>query len=294
MKIVRYSYNGKTAFGIAEREQIAPLTAFGIPEVGTLAELAALDAEKGLDTYVAAAGEKAWKDAIPASDAAILAPCVRPPHDIICVGVNYRAHREELDGQHMSDGGSNILFFGKRCSRMTNPGETLVYDPALDDTLDYEVELAVVIGRTGKNIPREEVPDYVFGYSVFNDFSLRGTQKGRGQWYLGKSADGLSAMGPCILHHSGVAYPPQFSLRSIVNGEVRQSSHTSLFLADITDIVADASRFITLEPGDIIATGTPGGVGFGFNPPKFLHDGDSVICEISEIGALENSIKAKK
>lgn len=291
MKIVRYSIDGKTAFGVWDAGRIAPLTSFGIAPVGTLAELAALDAEGSIAKTVAAAPASAWETAIPEERVRILAPCERPPHDVICVGVNYRAHREEFGGP-FRDYKSKTVFFGKRCDRMTGPGEAIKFDPALDDTLDYEVELAVIIGKGGKKIAAEDAAEHIFGYSVFNDVSLRTTQTERAQWLLGKGADTFCVMGPCVLLREGTAFPPVFPLRSFVNGEPRQSSDTSLLIAGVAELIADVSSFTTLEPGDIIATGTPGGVGKGFDPKKYMKDGDTVKCEIPDIGTLENPIKA--
>lgn len=290
MKIVRFSYNENTAFGILIQDDIVPLAAFGVPEQKTLTELAAFDAEFGLETYVTAAPESVWSQAIPLTEVVLRAPVDRPPHDVICVGVNYQEHRKESE-KAAAQLPEKIVFFGKRCGHMTGPGETVALDPAIDAAMDYETELAVILRRGGRNIPRDAAEECIFGYSIFNDFTARAVQAERGQWYLGKSIEGYSAMGPCVLHRSSAASPARFSLSCRVNGELRQSADTSQFLANIGDLIADVSRYITLEPGDIIATGTPGGVGFSYKPPRFLHHGDTVVCEISDIGILENHIK---
>jgi 2-keto-4-pentenoate hydratase/2-oxohepta-3-ene-1,7-dioic acid hydratase in catechol pathway len=156
--------------------------------------------------------------------------------------------------------------------------------------LDYEVELAVIIGKEGRNIAREEVEDYIFGYSIFNDISSRRLQREHLQWFKGKSLDTYSVLGPVIVHKSAFAYPPEVEIECRVNGEVRQHSNTNLLIHNIATIISDFSQGITLEPGDIIATGTPSGVGMGFKPPRFMKKGDLVECEIAGIGILRNRI----
>ena len=163
-----------------------------------------------------------------------------------------------------------IVYFSKRAYEIIGPEDSVKSRMDLDKKLDYEVELAVIIGKKGKDIPEEDVEEYIFGYSIFNDFSARELQQSHVQWYRGKSLDTYSAMGPVILHKSALPFPIEVDIKSFVNGELRQSSNTRLFLADIPKIISEISTGITLEAGDIIITGTPAGVGLGFNPPKFL------------------------
>lgn len=226
-------------------------------------------------------------------DVKICSPIKRPIHDILCVGVNYRKHLEETQKSFDKKFGEpeKTVYFSKRASEIIGTEDNVKSRMDLDENLDYEVELAVIIGKRGVNIPKEKVEDYIFGYSIFNDFSARGLQKSHVQWYRGKSLDTFSAMGPVILHKSVLPFPVEVDVKSFVNGELRQSSNTKLFLANISDIISEISTGITLEPGDIIITGTPAGVGLGFNPPKFLKKGDQVICEISKIGKLKNTIE---
>lgn len=222
----------------------------------------------------------------------LCSPIKRPIHDILCVGVNYRDHLEET--QKSFDEGfsepAKTVYFSKRACEIIGPGDIVKSRMDLDKNLDYEVELAVVIGKKGSDIPKEKVEDYIFGYSVFNDISARELQQSHVQWYRGKSLDTFSSMGPVILHKSALPFPVEVDVKSFVNGELRQSSNTKLFLADIPQIISEISAGITLEPGDIIITGTPSGVGMGFKPQKFMKKGDKVICEIPEIGKLENII----
>lgn len=226
-------------------------------------------------------------------DIKICSPIKRSIHDIICVGVNYRDHLEETQKNFDKgfDKPKKIVYFSKRAYEIIGPEDSVKSRMDLDKKLDYEVELAVIIGKKGKDIPEEDVEEYIFGYSIFNDFSARELQQSHVQWYRGKSLDTYSAMGPVILHKSALPFPIEVDIKSFVNGELRQSSNTRLFLADIPKIISEISTGITLEAGDIIITGTPAGVGLGFNPSKFLKKGDQVICEIPEIGKLKNIIE---
>ena len=226
-------------------------------------------------------------------DIKICSPIKRSIHDIICVGVNYRDHLEETQKNFDKgfDKPKKIVYFSKRAYDIIGPEDSVKSRMDLDKKLDYEVELAVIIGKKGKDILEEDVEEYIFGYSIFNDFSARELQQSHVQWYRGKSLDTYSAMGPVILHKSALPFPIEVDIKSFVNGELRQSSNTRLFLANIPKIISEISTGITLEAGDIIITGTPAGVGLGFNPPKFLKKGDQVICEIPEIGKLKNIIE---
>lgn len=226
-------------------------------------------------------------------DIKICSPIRKPIHDIMCVGVNYKDHLEETQKNFDKEfeKPKKIVYFSKRAYDIIGPEDSVKSRMDLDKKLDYEVELAVIIGKKGKDILEEDVEEYIFGYSIFNDFSARELQQSHVQWYRGKSLDTYSAMGPVILHKSALPFPIEVDIKSFVNGELRQSSNTRLFLANIPKIISEISTGITLEAGDIIITGTPAGVGLGFNPPKFLKKGDQVICEIPEIGKLKNIIE---
>ncbi len=227
------------------------------------------------------------------SDVEAKAPILRPPHDIICVGVNYSAHAEEVKeniGNTSKDERAETVYFGKRTSGITGPGEQIIGNFDLDRQLDYEAELAVIIGKAGRNISPEEAEEYIFGYSVFNDVSSRAVQSAHFQWYRGKSFDTYAAMGPCILHKSAMPFPIEAKISCTVNGELRQSSNTRYLIKNIPELISELSRGMTLEPGDIIATGTPSGTGMGFAPPRFLRPGDVVCCRIPEIGDLVNTV----
>lgn len=223
----------------------------------------------------------------------LLSPIERPRHDILCVGVNYADHlaetRAHLKGNETISS-AKAVYFSKRASRIIGPDEAIKARLDLDPSLDYEVEIAVIIGREGKNIPVEETEKYIFGYSVFNDISSRALQSQHGQWFLGKSVDTYSAMGPVIVTSDELKLPFACGVHSVVNGELRQNSNSANLIHGIPELVSELSCAFALYPGDIIATGTPSGVGMGFTPPKFLKDGDTVTCEVEGIGALTNHV----
>ncbi|PCG20373.1 fumarylacetoacetate hydrolase family protein [Brachyspira sp. G79] len=220
----------------------------------------------------------------------ILSPIRKPIHDIICVGVNYDDHLSEIkkDMKDFKEVKAPV-YFSKRAIEIIGLGDKIKGRFDLDECLDYEVELAVIIGKTAKDINPEDVNDYIFGYSIFNDISSRNIQKCHSQWYKGKSLDSYSAMGPCIVYKDDIKFP--LEVKSILNDEVRQSSNTKYMIHNINYLVSDISKGMTLETGDIIATGTPGGVGMSFNPPKYMKHGDKITCSIEGIGELINFVE---
>ena len=159
------------------------------------------------------------------------------------------------------------------------------------ERLDYEAELAVILGKTARNVKAAEAGEYIFGYTVVNDVSARDVQTGHKQWYFGKSLDGFTPMGPCIVTAEEIAFPPALDISSRVNGETRQAANTALLINSIAEVLEELTAGMTLLPGTIIATGTPAGVGMGFDPPKFLKPGDVVECEIAGIGVLRNTVE---
>ena len=292
MKFVRYCQGGPGALGLltAGETALLPLGPLLGRELAPMEQLIVTlqDEELPLLRDAMAGGQ----GAIPLGDVELLAPIGRPLHDSLCVGVNYKDHREETKTDLPVNGvPQHAVYFGKRALRLLGSGEAIESRMDLDEQLDYEVELAVIIGKRGRDIPKDRVEDYVFGYSVFNDFSSRKLQKQHAQWFRGKSLDTYAAMGPCILHKSALPFPVEQDVISRVNGQVRQHSNTRLFLTGLPTIVSELSAGMTLEPGDIIATGTPGGVGMGFSPPRFLRRGDVVECEIPSIGVLRNPVE---
>ena len=183
------------------------------------------------------------------------------------------------------------VYFSKRVSEAGRPDGDIPRHAGLTDRLDYEAELAVIIGKTAKNVKAAEAEAYIFGYTVLNDVSARDLQTGHKQWYFGKSLDGFTPMGPCILTADEVSFPPMLEITAAVNGELRQRSNTGLLIHGVGEIIEELSAGMTLLPGTIIATGTPAGVGMGFDPPKFLKAGDVVECTVQGIGTLRNTVR---
>lgn len=223
----------------------------------------------------------------------IAAPIPRPTKNVFCVGRNYKEHVEE--GYRVR--GTAVAypkapqFFTKAPTAVVGPDAVIPLDPKVTQKFDYEAELGVVIGAGGKNISEARALDAVFGYTIVNDFTARDLQRYHDQWFKGKSLDRSCATGPCIVHASAIANAQDLGLTLTVNGEQRQRSRTSSMIFSIAKIIADLSLGMTLEPGDIIATGTPQGVGYAMDPPCFLADGDEVVIEIEEIGQLRNRIE---
>ena len=223
----------------------------------------------------------------------ILAPIPKPRQDIICLGINYSVHAEESERfkkEAFKVERRYTVYFSKRVNNaVPNKGLIFAHDD-MEEKLDYEVELAVVIGKEAKNVKKEDAFDYIFGYTIINDVSARDLQTNHKQWYLGKSLDSFTPMGPVIVTEDEFERPPALKIKSSVNGEVRQNSTTDMLIKGIDEIIEELSQGITLLPGTIIATGTPAGVGMGMTPPTFLIKGDVVKCEIEKIGTLENVI----
>ena len=228
------------------------------------------------------------------SDYTLLSPIVHPRQDIMCLGINYSDHAEEA-GKFSKEafGGERpyTIYFAKRCSEAIGPGAVIPSYPGYVDSLDYEVELGVVLGKDAKNVKPEDALKYVLGYTVFNDISARNLQTRHKQWYVGKSLDGFTAMGPCIVTPDELGDIYALGIRCFVNGELRQNSITSRMIQTIEGAIAELSQGMTLKAGTVIAMGTPSGVGMGMDPPTFLKPGDVVRCEIDGIGVLENTVE---
>lgn len=231
--------------------------------------------------------------AVPLAKVQLLAPVKAPLQDVICLGINYDEHAVEA-GQFSKEafGGERpyTIYFSKRVNEFTGPGEGVPAYEGLVDSLDYEVELAVILGRDAKGVTVEEAEDYVFGYTIINDISARNLQTRHKQWYLGKSLDGFTPMGPCIVLAESVPNVQELAISSTVNGDLRQSSNTRYMIQSVAGAISELSQGMTLKAGTIIATGTPAGVGMGMQPPCFLKAGDRVACTIDLIGTLENPI----
>ncbi|MFL9966194.1 fumarylacetoacetate hydrolase family protein [Paraburkholderia sediminicola] len=232
----------------------------------------------------------------PLADVKVLAPIDQPRRNIFCVGKNYHEHAAEFQNSGFDSSAKNgehapeaPVLFTKPASTIIGPGDKIPRHTSVTSQLDYEAELGVVIGKAGRNISKANAMDYVFGYTVINDFTARDLQKLHRQWFLGKSLDGFCPMGPYLVTADEVD-GQNIDVKCWVNGDLRQNSNTSKLIFDIPTLIETLSAGIELQPGDVIATGTPAGVGIGFTPPKFLQKGDVVRIEIENVGVLENEV----
>ena len=287
MKLVTYRENGAEQVGALTKDGTAILP-LPVPDMNTLIETMTLSQLSSAVTSAEGSGAS-----VALADVELLAPIPRPRQDVLCLGMNYKAHASEAakyDADAFTKEKPAAVYFSKRVSEAVAPGGVIQSHQDLVERLDYEVELAVILGKTAKHVKAAEAGDYIFGYTVLNDVSARDVQTGHKQWYFGKSLDGFTPMGPCIVTADEIAFPPALGISSTVNGEPRQDSNTSLFLNSIQDVLEELTAGMTLLPGTIIATGTPAGVGMGFDPPKFLKPGDTVSCTIEGIGTLTNPV----
>ncbi len=228
---------------------------------------------------------------LPLDSLTLLAPIPTPRKNIFCVGKNYAEHAIEMGSKE--DIPTDPIVFSKAPTSVIGSGAKVLNHQEVTDELDYEGELAVIIGKKGRGISREEALDYVFGYTILNDVTARDLQKRHKQYLIGKSLDTSCPMGPWVVHASNIENPNHLAIETKINGEVRQSSNTENFIFPVEEIIHVLSRGMTLEPGDIIATGTPAGVGKGFKPPRFLKPGDDMEIKIEKIGTLINSISVE-
>ncbi|HEU0290831.1 MAG TPA: fumarylacetoacetate hydrolase family protein [Burkholderiales bacterium] len=233
------------------------------------------------------------KKSLPLGKVKLLAPIPRPRKNVFCVGWNYVEHFEEGKRalKHTQELPAHPAFFSKVPTTVIGPYDRVPFDAEVNQTLDWEAELGVVIGRGGRNIAEADAMKHVFGYTVINDVSVRYIQRRHGgQWFKGKSVDGTCPMGPWIATADEVPDPHKLPIASRVNGAVKQDSNTSYMYFKIPRIIAELSYGLTLEPGDIISTGTPAGVGHARTPPEFMKAGDVLETEITGLGLLRNRI----
>lgn len=221
-----------------------------------------------------------------------LLPPIQPQRGIFCLGLNYKPHIEEVSlvrGQAPTVPKHPVVFT-KAPQAITGAYDPIPYEAGISDRLDWEVELAVVIGKAGRKISVEQALDHIFGYTILNDITLRDVQKSHKQYYLGKSWEAGSPLGPYLVTKDEIPDPQNLDLHCWVNGDLKQSSNTRHHIFPIAETIAILSRTMTLLPGDIISTGTPGGVGFGRTPPEYLRPDDLVVCEVAGIGRQENKV----
>ncbi|MCO8612093.1 fumarylacetoacetate hydrolase family protein [Burkholderia multivorans] len=231
---------------------------------------------------------------LPLDSLTLLAPIPRPTKNIFCVGRNYLDHVKEgykARGTELKVP-EFIQLFSKPPTTVIGTGADIRYDEQLTQKLDYEAELGLVIGKSGRDIRPENALEHIFGYTVINDVTARDLQRAHDQWFKGKGLDTSCPMGPWIVTKDEVADAQNLDIRCTVNGEVRQSSNTSMMIFKLQTIIAELSRGLTLEAGDIIATGTPSGVGYAMEPPRLLNVGDVVEVSVSGVGTIRNTVVA--
>ncbi|KPJ96504.1 MAG: hypothetical protein AMJ53_00505 [Gammaproteobacteria bacterium SG8_11] len=236
------------------------------------------------------AEQRLW---MPLSAVKLCAPIPQPIRNIICLGWNYAEHAKESSsakGIQIEELPQHPIVFTKATTTVNGPFDDIVYNEQVSKRLDWEVELGVVIGKQGRHVAEHDALSHVFGYTVINDVSARDLQKRHKQFFLGKSMDGTCPMGPWIVTADEIGDPQDLSLRCLVNSSVKQEASTRQQIFSVANVISTLSNVMTLLPGDIIATGTPSGVGFARTPPEYLVPGDIVQCEVEGIGKIANKI----
>jgi 2-keto-4-pentenoate hydratase/2-oxohepta-3-ene-1,7-dioic acid hydratase in catechol pathway len=228
--------------------------------------------------------------AVALSSVRLMAPIPRPRRNVVCVGLNYAEHVAESKSVVGADAPKYPVFFTKPPSTVIGPGDEIPWHGKVSTAIDWEVELAVIIGREGRDIAESATMEYVFGYTVANDVTARDLQQRHGQWYKGKGLDGFCPLGPVIVTADEIGDPHALDIMVRVNGVEKQRSNTRHLIFNIPRLIAEWSAGMTLYPGDILLTGTPSGVGVGRTPPEFLKPGDIVEAEIPAIGVLRNVV----
>jgi len=285
MKLVTYRHEGVERIGAVRDEAIVDLSEVAPSMLELIAGGPALLARARAITASAEA-------AVPLEAVSLLAPIPRPRKNIICLGMNYAAHAiESLRAKGLPEKlPEHPIFFSKAPTAVNHPGAVVPLMPDVSAQRDWEVELAVVIGVGGKHISRERALSHVFGYTILNDVSARDLQARHQQFFYSKSLDGSAPMGPWIVTADEIPNPHNLRLRLRLNGVTMQDASTSDMIFDIPACIATFSHGITLEPGDVFATGTPSGVGMGMSPQRWLQAGDVMECEIERIGVLRNEV----
>ncbi|WMM09506.1 fumarylacetoacetate hydrolase family protein [Staphylococcus simulans] len=302
MKFLSFKYNDETSYGVkVKREEAAwdlrkVFADFGEGDFHPKTLLEGLEKNHTLDfqeqvrkAVVAATDSPNSEDyKVQFADLEFLPP-VTPPNNVIAFGRNYKEHADELN--HNVE---RLYVFTKAASSLTGDESTIPNHKDITDTLDYEGELGVVIGKSGEKIPKGLALDYVYGYTIINDITDRTAQRQQDQAFLSKSLTGGCPMGPYIVTKDELPTPEDVNIVTKVNNEIRQDGNTSQMILKIDELIAEISKFVALHPGDIIATGTPSGVGAGMNPPQYLQPGDEVKVTIDNIGTLTNFISKEE
>ena len=292
MKLLTFERDGVPGAGLLDGNEIV------VCETGAAARLAVRRIAEGdaelLDAWKTKAANGAER--LSQSDVTILAPLPETRRDIFCVGKNYREHASEFHNSGFDSGGKQAIpvapvIFTKSLSAIIGPGATIEAGLDRTRTVDYEGELGVVIGKRAFGVSKADAMDYVFGYVVINDVTSRELQRHHSQWVIGKGIDTFAPMGPVLVTADEVPDVTKLTVTTTVNGETRQKASVADLIFDIPTLIETMTATMTLLPGDIIATGTPAGVGIGFDPPRYLADGDRVAVTIDGLGTLENPVR---
>src|SRR5919112_133734 len=290
MRLVTFQDRQGPRMGVLEGEEVVDVTTAAPDLPKTIAGYCGGDRLKDLKSAL----ERAPRLGL--DDVRLKAPVLRPAKNILCVGKNYHEHAKEFhDSGFDASAGANAvpdlpIIFTKSATTVIAPGEPIPGSSDKTNSVDYEGELTVVIGRKARNVNKADAYDYVFGYTIMNDVTSRTLQHAHKQWFLGKNLDGFGPMGPAVVTRDEIPDVTKLRLETRVNGEVRQSASVADLIFDIPTLIETISASMTLEPGDLIATGTPVGVGIGFKPPKYLKAGDTVSVTIEPIGTLTNRV----
>ena len=290
MKLVTFVRNNSCVeeLGLLRADRVLPLEELGF-SYATMNDLILFSTAEERAAMAAAEGE-----GLPLAELTLLSPIPRPMQDVLCLGLNYADHAKEAAGFSGSAFGVALeapIFFSKRVSYSQGSGAPIPAHPELTQQLDYENELAVVIGKDALNVKEEDAADYIFGYTICNDVSAREVQTRHKQWHFGKSLEGFCPMGPCLVTADEIPFPPALRIYTTLNGKLMQDSRTDHLIHSIAEIISTLSQGMILRAGSIIATGTPKGVLMGIEGAEFLKPGDVVSCSIEGIGELVNTIE---
>lgn len=295
MRLVAYErlLDGRRQKGVGQLEESERVRPYSLPPEAAERGVAAI-----LEAHLGGRPVPLADVTLALGDLTLLAPFPHPRRNIFCVGKNYYEHAHEFAGSGFDSSAAAgavpdaPIVFSKVPECVTGPGEPILIDPAVSSTVDYEAELLVVIGKGGRGIPKARALEHVWGYTIVNDVTARDLQGRHKQWLIGKSQDSFCPMGPVAVTADELDLGDT-PVRCWVNGELRQDANTRDLIFDVPTLIETLSAGITLLPGDLIATGTPAGVGIGFKPPKYLQDGDRVAIEIGPLGRLENPVRQR-
>ncbi len=285
MRLVTYKDEGGIHLGALRDDSVVSLDHVA-PDMLTLIDGGAAALKQARDAVERAESTR------PLSEVQLLAPIPRPRQNIVCLGMNYAEHaRESMRAKGLPETlPPHAVIFTKAVTTVCGPDDDIPLDPKVTSQLDYEVEMAYIIGRSGKNISRGDAMNYVFGYTIVNDVSARDLQNQHQQFFKGKSLDRSCPVGPCIVTADEIPDPTKLGLRLRLNGETRQDSTVGDLIFDIPTTIEVLSLGATLDAGTIVSTGTPSGVGMGMSPPTYMQPGDVMEAEIDQIGVLRNKV----